>query len=114
MSYFKAGLAVFFIALLSGCINDSVKPNNDIELDKSVLVHPELPTPVSNYKLDWKVLVLKDDVYIALNYNDSLEMRKLLEDMKRYIKESNNIMCYYRKDLKEDFCKDYFKENKAK
>ena len=95
------------IVLFTGCSNTRpvLKTDSMVKIEDSILVHPELPSPILDYNMKWHVHVIGEKVYVALGYNDSIEFRKLLEDMKRYIVESNHLLCYYRKDLKEDICK---------
>lgn len=63
-------------------------------------INVAMPSPVAIKAYDWKVLEDDSEAYICLDYNTSLEFRMLLEDMLRYIKDSKNVICYY-KDVLE-------------
>jgi hypothetical protein len=56
------------------------------------------------YNFDWKVILQDEKVYVGLEYDQSVEFRVFLEDMRRYIKESNGVICFYRDDVKEPRC----------
>lgn len=84
---------------LSACVHTPVTP------PQKTIIHPSWPTPVSPYKFDWMVVVDEDKPIVGLEYNQSVDFRLFMEDMKRYIKEQNQIICYYRPELKESRCK---------
>lgn len=94
---------LFIIILISvfliGCKTTEQAPNTP-----AVINHPTWPTPILPYTFQWKVIQVEDEVYVGLEYNQSLEFRVFLEDLKRYIKESNSLICFYREDLKESRC----------
>ncbi|MDX1532654.1 MAG: hypothetical protein R3230_00450 [Nitrosopumilaceae archaeon] len=99
---------IFVISLfLTGCFS-----SNPVIFEEN-FSHPDLPNPVQPYTFDFKVItnenketIINDgDVYLAIDYNDSLLFRQFLEDMKRYILESGVVICYYRSELEENFCK---------
>jgi hypothetical protein len=97
----KASMIALACLLMVGC------KTNDIEIppQKETLIHPEWPTSVKPYTFDWKVVVQENqDVVIGLSYDQSLEFRIFLEDIRRYINETNRTLCFYRKDLKEKIC----------
>lgn len=94
-------IALLFAAfLLVGCeLTPTPKPA------PAATIHPSWPLPVMPYKFDWKVIVLNEtEVYVALEYDQSVEFRVFLEDIKRYIEESNGMICFYRKEIKEPKC----------
>jgi hypothetical protein len=81
--------------------------SNDIVVEppKETLIHPERPVAVRPYSFDWKVVVLEDQsVIIGLSYDQSLEFRIFLEDIRRFINETNKTLCFYRSELKEIQC----------
>ena len=87
--------------LLTGC---AAKPNK-IPTEPKRIIHPEMPTPVGDYKFDWQVVVIDEKtVVIGLEYDQSIDFKIFLEEIKRYIGESNVILCSYRKDLNERGC----------
>lgn len=93
--------ALFTALILTGCAATPPK----IVTEPKRIIHPELPAPVSDYKFDWQVVVIDDThVVIGLEYDQSIDFKIFLEEIKRYIGESNVILCSYRKDLKEPRC----------
>lgn len=73
---------------------------------------PPLPTPISPYTFHWKVIPTDGRVYVALPYDESLRLRVMMEDMTRYMRDANAVMCFYRKALEEPRCLQL--ENSAK
>lgn len=91
--------------LLSGCNLFSRQPDPEPVQATTIINHPRLPVPVSAYKVQWKVIPQENGkVYVALSYDDSLVMRAMLEDLMRYTRDANSVMCFYRKDLAEPRC----------
>lgn len=76
-----------------------------IQPKQETIIHPEWPKPIQPYSFDWKVVVIDNKTaIIGLDYDQSLEFRLFLEDYKRYTKESNEIICFYRKSLNDKRC----------
>jgi len=96
----KLLMASIFCAMLVGCGHDPVKSPEP----QSVISHPALPAPVGKYNLHWKVIPQDDHVYVALTYDESLQLKTMIEDLLRYTREANSVMCSYRRDLKETRC----------
>lgn len=97
MKYLKI---TFLSLLLVGCSqvnNVQVKPS-DLSAD------PSWPSPVKPVKVNWVVTNIENTPYVGLTYKDSLDLRIWLEDIKRYIVDVNNMVCYYRTPLKEERC----------
>lgn len=95
----KAIQVILLSLFLAGCITTPEK------VPSERIIHPEMPAPVQPYRFDWKVVVIDDKTAIVgLGYDDSIEFRIFLEDVKRYIKETNAVLCQYREDLKEPRC----------
>ncbi len=42
---------------------------------------------------------------VELSWDNYIEMSKFFEDIKRYLLEQKQLVCEYRKDLNEDYCK---------
>jgi hypothetical protein len=42
---------------------------------------------------------------VEMSWDDYIEMSKFFEDLKRYLLEQKVLICEYRKDLNEDYCK---------
>lgn len=95
----KIILTLSFLFLVA-CVH-----NPPIQQPKEIIIHPTLPNSISSYRFDWVVVVDQDKPIVGLEYNQSIDFRLFMEDMKRYIKEQNEIICYYRVDLKESRCK---------
>lgn len=91
-------IILMIILFVCGCATNQIKPIETI-------IHPDLPQPIQPYKFDWKVVVIDEKtVIVGLDYDQSLEFRLFLEDLKRYMKESNYVTCFYRKELNEPKC----------
>jgi hypothetical protein len=90
---FKKTLMVACVLAMVGCTH-TPEP----------MSHPTLPTPISPYTFHWKVIPLEDHVYVGLTYDESLRLKVLMEDMTRYMRDSNAVMCFYRKELNEYRC----------
>lgn len=105
------GVILALSLLLSGCMwND--KPT-DATQPRTTIVHPSWPVTVQPYRFDWRVVVINDEeVLVGLSYDQSLDFRLFLEDVKRYMGESNRVICYYREELKESRCVDTVSEFK--
>lgn len=96
----KSILTALACVVLTSCASNVQTPSAVVNTQQ----HPVWPTPVLPYKFDWKVLLEGDKVYVGLEYDQSVEFRVFLEDVKRYMKESNSVICFYREDLKESRC----------
>lgn len=87
--------------MLAGCWNTK----EQVEPPRDTLVHPAYPSPVQPYTFNWVVVPLEKEVIVGLEYNQSLEFRLFLEDMKRYIREQNEMLCFYRHEIEDPRCK---------
>jgi hypothetical protein len=90
-------LILSLIILLVGC--STIKPIND-----QIIIHPELPRPISSLQIDWDVIELNQDLYIGTEYNSFLLLLEHQSDLIRYIEQTNKSICFYRKELNENFC----------
>lgn len=100
--------------LLLGCSSKPievapVKIEKVIDKSQSIY-HPPLPTPISSFpcvenKSCWKVITVEGVPYKAISHNDSLDFQAWMEQKQAYDMKLKNTLCYYRKDLKEEFCK---------
>jgi type IV pilus biogenesis protein CpaD/CtpE len=89
-------LAVLTVVLMTGCTSPSP--------DVTTHVHPSWPDPISKYDGKWQVKVIDGKPWVGMEFGDSQEFRVWLNDVSRYIKDANGMICYYRKDLKEPRC----------
>ena len=90
--------------VLAACVMLTGCPGTFPTAPPANLSHPALPGPVGKYNLHWKVIPQKDFVYVALTYDESLQLKLMIEDLLRYSRESNSVMCYYRRELAESRC----------
>lgn len=93
---FKQVMVALVLAFLLGCQRQIV--NSD------VVIHPDWPQSIQSYQFDWTVVEVDGKIVVGLEYDDSLEFRLLLEDIKRYMKDTTAMICFYRKDLQELRC----------
>lgn len=102
MNMFKK-LIVFLVVILiiGGC--SSIK-HETYELSVDSNIHPSMPKPVVGFKPKFDVIVIDDVSYVTMSYKDSQDLRVFMNDMFRYIKESNELLCFYRHELKEIRC----------
>ena len=84
--------------MISAC--STIKPQVD-----TVTIHPDLPRPIQPLTLNWVILQDHGNVYVGTKYNDFLNFLQNRNDELRYIKQLRLDVCYYRKSLHEDFCK---------
>lgn len=96
----KSILTALVCVVLSSCSSVDKVSVTEVKTQQ----HPVWPTPITTYNFDWKVLIEGEKVYVGLEYDQSVEFRVFLEDVKRYMKESNSMICFYREDLKESRC----------
>lgn len=94
---FKQMIAALALSFLVGC---QTQP----PVKSDVVIHPDWPQSIQSYQFDWTVVEVDGKIVVGLEYDDSLEFRLLLEDIKRYIKDTTAMICFYRKDLQELRC----------
>lgn len=92
---FKKTIMIACALAMFGCANEPPS-----------MSHPALPAPISPYTFHWKVIPLEDHVYVGLTYDESLRLKVLMEDMTRYMRDSNAVMCFYRNELNEFRCQE--------
>lgn len=83
-------LAIAMVITLIGCASTSSEPQMQAEY------HPSWPTPYEVCDVNWKVIEYKDAPYVALSFDDNLELATCSIDLIRYIKEINTKFCHYR------------------
>ena len=86
--------------LISGC---SIFQNSPTNIPQ-VIIHPELPRPVSFDNINWIIIEQNNEIYVATDYQSFLNGLQNRENMIRYISQLINTTCYYRKELQEEFC----------
>lgn len=65
---------------------------------------PSWPDPVQTFQGDWKVINDNGVLYVGLPYNEFQGFTGFLGDVKRYTKDTHDVLCYYRANLKESTC----------
>lgn len=104
-------VALLVAASLVGCA-DKVQQYESVE-PKVGTFHPPLPDPIRLDPLEFVVitkdtaplLMKEDSVYVALTWEDYLNLGKNSNTMLMYIRSQVKVLCYYRKSLNEDICK---------
>lgn len=89
------------LLLLAGCV--SVEPKSDNIKLKSYI--PSKPSPVQTYYVEWKV---DDEGNVYLSSKDGVKVNAERKDMIRYIKDMQNLVCYYEDSY--SFCKEKINE----
>ncbi|QIG66431.1 hypothetical protein CHAZLY21_140 [Vibrio phage Chazly21] len=89
------------LLLLVGCVSVEPKPNN-VTLQT---YKPTKPSPVQTYNVDWKVDA-NGNVY--LSSEDGVKVNAERKDTLRYIKDMQNLVCYYENSY--SFCKENINE----
>ena len=102
MKSLKKLIAVTLVSIIvTGCTTT----NTIIEEDIVNKVHPTMPRGIKVYYPVLYLDVFDDgELYTYMTFKDSQNLRIMLNDTYRYIKESNDLLCFYRKKLNEEFC----------
>lgn len=79
---------------------------------KSVVIQqksdPAWPDTIQPYTPDkFKVIQQGNSVFVGMSFDDSQNFRIWLNDVQRYVKDQNSMLCYYRSHLKESRCAPY-------
>lgn len=96
MKYLLA--AVLTIGLLSGC-SQKVP-----EVHQTPILHPSWPDPIKPWTGKWQVVEVDGRPFVGMPFSESQDFRIWLNDVLRYTKDANSMICYYRTDLKEPKC----------
>lgn len=97
----RKGLALLAALFLVGCTSVREVP---VERDVLPVFHPSLPEPVEVCNIKWNVLVLDENPYVALTYNDNITAAICFNEYERYIIQLLRVACSYRTELKEEIC----------
>lgn len=97
----KLIVATITSLLIVGCSTTKIEYVDETIDD----IHPTLPRGIKPYYPTLYLDVFEDgELYTYMTFRDSQNMRIMLNDTYRYIKETNDVLCFYRKKLKEEFC----------
>lgn len=77
---------------LAGCSSQRPAPVDP------VIIHPEIPDPVSMSDVDWVVLETDNGVIVGAPYSQFVQHIVDLEGILQYINRINNVVCFYRED----------------
>ncbi|QFR56174.1 putative O-spanin [Serratia phage Muldoon] len=91
---------IFLALFLAGCATS--EPPHRLD--------PTWPDPIASYKAEWKVFVIDGQAYVGMPFDESQEFRIWLDDVKRYVKDANGMICYYRSSLKEPRCENQIRK----
>ena len=109
--YVDAVLDLTLIAVtaftITGC---SISPQEQVD---TAVYHPAWPTPYEVCDVDWKVMVIENEPFVALSFDDNLKMAACTQDLIRYLKEMNIKFCSYRPEEDSRCAKLLKKEKKT-
>lgn len=86
-------------------------PATGVGAPASAVYHPTLPRPVEVCYLNWEVLVVNNEPFVALTYNSSIDAAVCDNKKIQYIEELLHVVCHYRKDLDEKICHRFKEDN---
>lgn len=86
-------------ALATGCSQAVPEP---IEVEK---MHPTWPDQIKAYEGKWQVKVIDGTPWVGMPFDESQKYRSWMDDISRYVQDSNDVICYYRSELQEQKCK---------
>lgn len=81
------------------------KPKERIVYRKPEVIHPALPVPVMlDFDPSVALKVVDGKVITYMSFDDMLSLIRFNAEVENYIYNVNALLCFYRKDLKEDRC----------
>ena len=97
------------IAALSllALVSCKTTPATGVGAQPEAVYHPRLPRPVEVCSLNWEVLVVNNEPFVALTYNDNITAAICDDRKTQYIEELLQVVCSYRKPLNEKICSRY-------
>lgn len=84
--------------LVTGCSQTLPEPT------KVEKIHPSWPDPIKAYDGKWQVKVIDGKAWVGMPFEESQKYRSWMDDISRYVHDSNDVICYYRTELKESKC----------
>ena len=95
---YKKLILVALLGIMVGC-------QNTVYTNRDTINDPTWPKPIENRNFETKVVTTKqDEIIVGMSYEDNIEYRIWQEDILRYIKDQQAMICFYRKNLVEPQC----------
>lgn len=98
------------LILLSGCSSMSW----DSLPEEPIVVHPDLPRPIEIHIMSWLLFEYDKQNVVGVPYDDFLNLLDTQYSTHRYIEQLRKSVCFYRKDLQEEFCMLEYNSNEEK
>lgn len=92
-------IIILLFIFITGC-----QSTIQTEYVEKPVYHPNRPIPVQTYVPKWEVIIINDQPLIGMTYDESINYRLWLERILAYLSKQNEIICSYRKELKEIEC----------
>lgn len=83
------------ILFLFGCSSTPTTPPPAEKVER-VVYHPALPSPLYPCVANWKVLIVDNQPYVALTYQDNINLAICGVKVESYIDELMEVVCHYR------------------
>lgn len=112
----KVILILLIFLVLCGCTTRTeyvAAPEIPTLIDKkNSIYHPPIPAPVGSFPCAenfncWKVIEINGVPYKAISHNDSIDFAVWMKENNSFNRKIKETLCFYRKDLQEDFCSEY-------
>lgn len=91
--------SIILSVLLAGCAAVPTVP------EEPTVYHPPWPAPVIPCDIEFRVLIVNDEPYVAVSFDDNLNAAICDNNKKRYVEELRTIVCHYR-DNEDPRCKE--------
>lgn len=88
--------------LLVGCETTPVAPPVVPPVAEKITYHPPMPRPLSYCDVKWRVLIVDNQPYVGLSYEDNINFAICAKDMERYLSEMQMVLCHYRQCNKDE------------
>lgn len=97
----KRLIIVLISMIMIGCSTPII-----VEVDKPHIAHPTLPLPVKPIVVEQSGAMIDGKAYVIMDVRNNQKVMVYMEDVLRYIKNINRLVCSYREELNEPFCDD--------
>lgn len=103
---------------LAGCslLKPEIITVTEIQYIEKPMIHPPLPTPINFHRGTPRVITKETilgepdkSVFQCFEWNEGQELGISLNDTRSYINSLRAIVCSYRRELNEAYCKEFFK-----